>query len=66
MVQEITTSNKRVSKDINRMLPPHLRAKGIKQSKFSSPLKNQVEIKEDKASIFESNIQNENVMKIYK
>jgi len=61
MVQEITTSNKRVSKDINRMLPPHLRAKGIKQSKFSSPLKNQVEIKEDKASIFESNIQNENL-----
>ncbi|ORX48113.1 hypothetical protein BCR36DRAFT_405095 [Piromyces finnis] len=61
MVQENITGNKRSSKDLSKMLPPHLRAKGIKNSNYSSPLKNQVELKEEKLSIYNSKTQNENL-----
>jgi hypothetical protein len=55
MTQEMVTVTKKNSKDIKNMLPPHLRNKGSKNKKFSSPLKNHVEIKDDKSSISSNN-----------
>jgi len=51
----MVTVTKKNSKDIKKMLPPHLRNKGSKNKKFSSPLKNHVEIKDDKSSISSNN-----------
>eukprot|EP00833_Pecoramyces_ruminatium_P002204 jgi/Orpsp1_1/1176236/evm.model.c7180000056912.1 len=47
------------------MLPPHLRSNGIKNTKYSSPLKNQVEVKEEKSSyssLYDVYSDNENII----
>jgi len=50
MIAESFPGNKRNSRDFKKKLPPHLRLNNTnKSSKYSSPLKNHVEIKDDKS-----------------
>jgi len=57
MMADSISLNKKNSKDLYKKLPPHLRYK-YKNNKTTSPLKNQVDVKDDKSSISSANVNN--------
>jgi len=57
MMAESIPLNKKNSKDLYKKLPPHLRYK-YKNDKTTSPLKNQIDVKDDKSSINLANANN--------